>query len=133
MNSGSILPEPAPSEPNVATLNELGIGGFVYADLYDPARLRELHEEFDRWFLAESPAHHERFAAYRACKGEGMTPLARSEALLAAAPYVGRFVGKLFEIEKELDGVREVVRRNDPLWRFRKDFAKKRVLRPDAG
>ena len=62
-----------------------------------------------------------------------MTPLARSEALLAAAPYVGHFVGKLFGIEKELEGFREVVRRNDPLWRFKKEFAKKRVLRPDAG
>jgi hypothetical protein len=46
---------------------------------------------------------------------------------------VGRFVGQLFGVEKELDGFREVVRRNDPLWRFRKDFAKKRVLRADAG
>jgi len=111
----------------------LGIAGFTYADLYAPEKLRELHDAFDRWFAAEAPEHHARFAAYRACKGEGMTPLARSEALLAAGPYVGRFVGKLFGIEHELEGFREVVRRNDPLWRFRKDFAKKRLLRADAG
>src|SRR5450755_1517697 len=104
----------------------LGVAGLTYRDLYDPAKLRELYDEFDRWFLAESPAHHGRFAEYRACLGEGMTPLARSEALLAAAPYVGRFVGKLFGVEHELQGFREIVRRNDPLWRFKKDFAKKR-------
>ena len=62
-----------------------------------------------------------------------MTGLAQSEALLAAAPFVGRFVGKLFGVEKELHGFRDVVRRNDPLWRFKKDFAKKRVLKDGAG
>jgi NADPH-dependent glutamate synthase beta subunit-like oxidoreductase/NAD(P)H-flavin reductase len=111
----------------------LGIDGFSYADLYDPAKLADLSERFDRWFSAESQEHHARFAAYRACKGAGMTPIARSEALLAAAPYVGRFVGTLFGIVQELDAFQKSVRSEDPLWRFRKDFAKKRVLRADAG
>ncbi|MGH7293762.1 MAG: pyridine nucleotide-disulfide oxidoreductase, partial [Polyangiaceae bacterium] len=111
----------------------LGVEGFTYADLYEPARLRELHERFDRWFAAESPAHHARFDAYRACKGEGMTAVARSEALLAAAPYVGHFVAKLFAVETEAQHFREMVRRNDPLWRFKKDFVKKRVLKDSAG
>jgi NADPH-dependent glutamate synthase beta subunit-like oxidoreductase/NAD(P)H-flavin reductase len=121
------------SNPTAGTLTQLGIPGFAYADLYSPAKLRHLAEAFDRWFAAESPAHHARFEAYRACKGAGMSPVEKSDALLAAAPYVGHFVGQLFGIEKELEGFREVVRRNDPLWRFRKDFAKKRVLRSDAG
>jgi hypothetical protein len=121
--------ESKPGDPSMA----LGVAGFVYADLYDPARLRELYDAFDRWFCAEDPAAHATFAAYRACKGAGMAATARSEAILAAAPWVGRFVGKLFGVEKELEGFRETVRRNDPLWRFRKDFAKKRVLREGAG
>src|SRR5579859_3696611 len=113
MDSVYSLPAPPDSQPHVGTLHELGVDGFVYADLYDPTKLRALYEEFDRWFAAESPAHHERFAAYRACKGEGMTPLARSEALLAAAPYVGRFVGQLFRIERPLDEFRELVQGDD--------------------
>jgi NADPH-dependent glutamate synthase beta subunit-like oxidoreductase/NAD(P)H-flavin reductase len=111
----------------------LGVEGFTYADLYDPAKLAELHDQFDRWFRAASPEHHARFAAYRGSLGEGMTPIARSEAVLAAAPYVGRFVGNLFGIDEELDAFRDRVRQNDPVWRFRKDFAKKRVLRAEAG
>jgi NADPH-dependent glutamate synthase beta subunit-like oxidoreductase/NAD(P)H-flavin reductase len=107
--------------------------GFTYADLYRPAKLGELHAAFDRWFAAVSPEHHGRFAAYRASKGEGMSAVARSEALLLAAPYVGRFLGLLFRVEPELEEFREAVRKNDPLWRFRKDFAKRRVLRGDAG
>ncbi len=118
-----------PADPRMP----LGIAGFTYADLYDPARLHDLLGEFDRWFSAEGPEHHARFAAYRDCLGEGMTDLARSEALLAAAPYVGRFVGRVFGVEAELDHFREMVRSDDPLWRFRKDFAKKRVLREGAG
>ncbi|HEY4013689.1 MAG TPA: FAD-dependent oxidoreductase [Polyangiaceae bacterium] len=111
----------------------LGLEGFAYADLYDPAKLDELHRRFDRWFSAESPEHHGRFAAYRACQGEGMTPVARSEALLAAAPYVGRFVGLLFGVDDELEVFREKVRSEDPIWKFRRDFLKKRVLRAGAG
>ncbi|HEY3822648.1 MAG TPA: FAD-dependent oxidoreductase [Polyangiaceae bacterium] len=111
----------------------LGVGGFTYADLYEPSKLRELHDLFDRWFAAESPEHHARFDAYRACKGQGMTAVARSEALLAGAPYVGHFLAKLFGVETEAQHFREMVRRNDPLWRFKKDFIKKRVLRDGAG
>ncbi|HEY8041821.1 MAG TPA: FAD-dependent oxidoreductase [Polyangiaceae bacterium] len=114
-------------------LTALGIAGFEYSDLYDPARLRELNDAFDQWFEAESPDHHARFHAYRTCLGKGMTAVAQSEAILAAAPYVGRFVGRLFGVEQELERFKASVRRNDPLWRFRKDFAKKRVLRADAG
>ncbi len=123
--AGSLPPPPA--------LDALGIEGFRYADLHDPRRLAELERSFDRWFAAASPEHHARFQAYRACKGVGMPAPAQSEALLVAAPYVGRFVGKLFRVEAELEAFRESVHKDDPLWRFRKDFAKKRVLRADAG
>jgi NADPH-dependent glutamate synthase beta subunit-like oxidoreductase/NAD(P)H-flavin reductase len=111
----------------------LGIAGYTYADLYDSAKLRSLLDVFDRWFAETAPGPRAQFEAYRASKGEGMTGLQKSEAILAAAPYVGRFVGKLFGVEAQLEAFRDEVRKNDPVWRFRKDFAKKRVLRPDAG
>jgi NADPH-dependent glutamate synthase beta subunit-like oxidoreductase/NAD(P)H-flavin reductase len=121
----AVADAPSPSMP-------LGIDGFMYADLYDAKRLHDLLAAFDRWFADTAPAARAQFESYRASKGEGMTPLQRSEALLAAAPFVGRFVGKLFGVERELEGFRDGVRKNDPIWRFRKDFAKKRVLRADA-
>ncbi|HEY1693715.1 MAG TPA: FAD-dependent oxidoreductase [Polyangiaceae bacterium] len=121
------------SDATASPTMPLGLPGFTYADLHDPLRLAELAGLFDRWFSAESSEHHARFEAYRACKGEGMSPTAVSEALLAAAPYVGHFVAKVFGIEKEAQQFRDMVRRNDPLWRFKKDFAKKRLLRDGAG
>jgi NADPH-dependent glutamate synthase beta subunit-like oxidoreductase/NAD(P)H-flavin reductase len=124
-------PLAATDAPNPAM--PLGIDGFTYADLYQPAKLRELLAAFDRWFGETAPGPKAQFEVYRASKGKGMTPLQQSEAILAAAPFVGRFVGKLFGVEPELERFHDDVRKNDPLWRFRKDFAKKRVLRADAG
>jgi len=111
----------------------LGVDGFVYADLYHPDRLRQLYDAFNLWFEHESLEHYERFATYRACKGHGMRATDVSAALLAAAPYVGHFVAKLFGVLPETDRFRENVLQHDPLWHFRRDFLKKRVLRPDAG
>src|SRR5579862_3003708 len=106
----------------------LGLEGFTYADLYDPRKLDELHRRFDRWFSAESSEHHSRFAAYRARRGEGMTPVAISEALLAAAPYVGRFVGLLFGVDDELEVFREKVGSRNPSGKSRDNFSRRRWL-----
>jgi NADPH-dependent glutamate synthase beta subunit-like oxidoreductase/NAD(P)H-flavin reductase len=126
VSAGSPIQKAGPSMP-------LGVEGFVYGDLYDPAKLGELHQVFDVRFASWAPNLHARFRAYRECKGEGMSPTAVSDALLAAAPFVGRFLGELFDVEQELAGFRDAVRKSDPVWRFRKDFVKKRVLRADAG
>jgi len=72
----------------------LGIEGFTYEDLYDPARLAALHEAFDGWFAAQGSEMYRRFDEYRRTQGEGMTPLQQSDALLAAAPFVGQFIGR---------------------------------------
>src|SRR5262249_13309669 len=74
-----------------------------------------------------------RFDAYRACQERGMSPEDASEALLAAAPSVASFIGRLFGIEDALHALRGSVMDREPLWRFKRDFAKKRILRPDAG
>ncbi len=111
----------------------LGVEGFTYADLYDAARLGALYEAFDGWFAAQGSEMYRRFDEYRRTQGEGMSPLQQSDALLAAAPFVGQFIGRLFRVESALDEFRQTVRASDPVWRFRKDFLKKRVLRADAG
>ncbi len=111
----------------------LGIPGFSFVDLHDPHKLAELHTLWDARFRESDPTAHATFAAYRACKGSGMGPEAVSEALLAAAPHVSRFVGTLFGVEAELSALARSVQDRTPLWRFKRDFAKKRVLRDSAG
>jgi NADPH-dependent glutamate synthase beta subunit-like oxidoreductase/NAD(P)H-flavin reductase len=111
----------------------LGIDGFSYEDLFEPLRLRDLHGVFDAWFKERAPEAHAAFERYRGCRGAGMTPQDVSDALIAAAPHVSAFVGKLFRVEAELDAFRAKVQSDDPVWRFKRDFVKKRVLKADAG
>src|SRR5271165_926844 len=59
----------ATSDPADLRLHE---AGFTYADLFSPERLAELTARFDAFFGAADPEGHARFAAYRACKGDGM-------------------------------------------------------------
>ncbi|HMY18711.1 MAG TPA: pyridine nucleotide-disulfide oxidoreductase, partial [Polyangium sp.] len=111
----------------------LGEPGFVYADLFDPLRLAELTDRFFAYFEAQDPEAFARFNAYRACLGEGMGPEATSEALLAGAPHLSRFVARLFGVEREAQALRDAATGRSPLWAFKKDFAKARVFKPNAG
>ena len=52
---------------------------------------------------------------------------------MAISPYVSRFVGRLFKVEKEIAELATEVGERDPLWAFKSDFAKKRVLKDSAG
>jgi NADPH-dependent glutamate synthase beta subunit-like oxidoreductase/NAD(P)H-flavin reductase len=111
----------------------LGEPGFTYADLFDAARLADLTARFDAFFRESEPEAHARFAAYREVKGEGMKPEAISEALLAGAPALSRFVARLFRVEAQSDALREAATGRHGLWDFKKDFAKKRLFKASAG
>ena len=119
--------------PHKAHDLHLGLPGYSFEDLFDPSRLTALAGDFDAFFKASSSESFEKFAAYRACKGAGMAPEAISDALLVAAPWVSAFVARLFKVEAELSVFTREVSERDPLWRFKKEFAKKRVLKADAG
>src|ERR1700710_1773301 len=106
----------------------LGFAGYTYRDLFEPLRLAALAADFEAWFKSRDAAAHEKFAAYRSVKGAGMKPEEISEALLAAAPHVSGFVAKLFQVEGELAQIRAGSQERTPLWRFKREFAKKRVL-----
>ena len=126
--SGRTLPTP---KTDIALT--LGIADFTFADLFDPARLTALNTEFDRWFEAKGPGAFATFAKYRACRGVGMHKVEVSAALLAAAPYVSAFLARLFNVESEVAAFGADVRERDPLWRFKREFVRKRALRADAG
>jgi NADPH-dependent glutamate synthase beta subunit-like oxidoreductase/NAD(P)H-flavin reductase len=111
----------------------LGVPGFEYADLFRPAKLAELTRLFEADFEKTDPEAFARFEAYRAKKGEGMSPQDVSDALLGKAPHVSRFVAKLFSVEAEAGHKREETDARKPLWAFKKEFAKKRLFKSGAG
>ena len=79
----------------------LGIPGFVYADLYDSKRLKELLEAFDSSVKKHDSELFGKFEAYRQCQGEDMAPEAISQLLVDMGPYVGQFVAALFNVTEE--------------------------------
>ncbi len=111
----------------------LGIEGFSYADLYEPAGLRRLHDAFLEALRAADAEAFAKFEAYRVAKGAGVGPKETSDALLAAAPHVSRFLGRLFRVDAELEALERETARESVLWRFKKEFGKKRVRKAGAG
>ncbi len=106
----------------------LGVQGFTYGDLYDPARLRDLHEVFCERVAAADPDLWRQWDAYRAAPEGTVPPIERSDLLVRMAPHVSRFVAALFQIEDAADGIGDGTRRLDPLFRFKIDFVRKRAL-----
>lgn len=88
----------------------LGIAGFEYADLHDPARLPDLLATFDDDVRARDPELLAEFEAYRQCEGEGMKPEAISDLLVRMAPHVSHFVVKLFQLEIEYGAQQTAIR-----------------------
>jgi NADPH-dependent glutamate synthase beta subunit-like oxidoreductase/NAD(P)H-flavin reductase len=111
----------------------LGLSGFTYADLYEPAGLRRLHDSFLAYFEKRDAEAFGKFEAYRVCAGSGFGPKETSEALLAAAPHLSAFVGELFGVSQELEALERETQQESVLWRFKKEFGKKRVRKADAG
>jgi NADPH-dependent glutamate synthase beta subunit-like oxidoreductase/NAD(P)H-flavin reductase len=114
----------------VATLT-LGIEGFVYPDLFVPERLAALHARFLRDFESEDPGAFAVYASY-AKNPDGASALSTSEALIGAAPYAANFVARLFGVEKEAGALKAETESRAPLWKFKREFVKKRVHKPDA-
>lgn len=111
----------------------LGIEGFSYGDLYDNQKLQELTGLFFDCMKEADPKTSEAFEAYKNSGGAGMTPQAVSDVLLAASAHLSRFVAKLFKVEAEAKALAEDVEGRNPLWKFKKEFSKKKLFKPSAG
>ena len=109
----------------------LGIAGFRFADLFDPSRLKDLFDVWHSDLEQTSPDDAKIYAAWRA--GTYAKPEEISAAILAVAPHVSRFVARLFQVEKDVAELAAEVSDRSPLWTFKADFAKKRVLKDSAG
>src|SRR5687767_1389375 len=124
---------PLPTEPtdlmNAASqVMPLGIEGFTYADLYGPDRLRHLHDEFCRQTAEFDPALWAEWDAYRTAPDEPRPAPVVSSLIVRMAPHVSRFVTRLFQVEMAAGEVRAHTHQLDPLFRFKSDFVRKRVL-----
>ena len=104
----------------------LGIAGFSFSDLYEPTRLRKLHDEFWRFAVAQNPGSDERFAA--AASGSLPRP-EQSERLIEVATLVGEFLAQLFDIGPATEALRDETREIETIFRFKQEFLRTRVLK----
>ena len=105
----------------------LGIGGFSFADLHQPARLRELHQRFVEQVNATEPELWSEWARY--CEvPESLTPVRRGNIVVAMAPHVSRFIAALFSVGADAEALAEATRAYDVLFRFKIDFVRRRAL-----
>lgn len=93
-----------------------GVSGFQFSHLYDPQRLRTLHDEF--WKHAEkiSPGIKERFHSDS------------TDALLEVARVYGDFVARLFQITSETAQVKQATLDLEPVFRLKNEYLKIRVF-----
>lgn len=84
----------------------LGVPGFTYPDLYDPARLKDLMAIFEQTLGEADPKLLADYSAIRNDLESTVPEAARAETLLNVAPYVSRFVAHLFNIANDYDANR---------------------------
>jgi NAD(P)H-flavin reductase/NADPH-dependent glutamate synthase beta subunit-like oxidoreductase len=110
------------------TTMPLGVEGFTYADLYAPARLKDLYDRFCRDVADADPAFWAEWDAYRTAPDAERSPVAVSDLVVRMAPHVSRFVQALFDVEGAARDVKTRTADLDELFRFKVDFVRKRSL-----
>ena len=107
---------------------ELGIVGYRYSDLYDAAKLKELAEKFYDEVKEENPLLHESLTKYVENRGAGFEKRVESNILTDSAPYLSRFIGKMFGVSKERDHLQREIREQNPIWKY-KFFVQRRAVK----
>ncbi|MFN5866626.1 MAG: FAD-dependent oxidoreductase [Candidatus Kapaibacterium sp.] len=110
-------------------LDELGINGFRFNDLYDPFRLRDLHSAFDAFYQEQFPEAFSHFDGLRTGAAAGLSYPAQSEILLHAARVLELFVAKLFHVNDSVESLRASLVNERIVTLFKSNFLKRAILR----
>jgi NADPH-dependent glutamate synthase beta subunit-like oxidoreductase/NAD(P)H-flavin reductase len=105
----------------------LGIAGFTFADLHQPARLHALYELYCDTVRRSEPELWAQWEAHRVTP-TALGPIARSNLIIAMAPHVSRFLSRLFSVGPDVDAMVAQTRAYDDLFRFKIDFVRRRAL-----
>ena len=113
--------------PTIAPDTALGIRGFTFADLHQPARLRDLHVQFVDAIKASEPDLWAQWAQYQSVP-DALGAVARGNLVVAMAPHVSGFVSRLFGVGADAEALVAATRAYDVLFRFKIDFVRRRAL-----
>ena len=110
----------------------LGVEGFTYPDLYKPERLKELTEIFYNEVAIINPDLAKDFSAYRDTRGVGYADKTESDLIVKMAPYLSKFIARLFEIETEREQLAAATLSQAEVFEFKKNFIQRRVFKKFA-
>jgi hypothetical protein len=83
--------------PEVSPNAPLGLHGFTFADLHQPARLRELYRQFVAQVKGLEPELWSQWEQYAEVP-DSLSNIGRSNLIVSMAPHVSRFVSALFGV-----------------------------------
>src|SRR5215213_4766405 len=106
----------------------LGIPGFKYSDLFEPARLAELADVFYAEVAEKEPVLHEALKKYIDHRGDGFEKRVASKILTDSAPFLSEFIGRMFGITAERADLEKKILRQDPIWKY-KFFVQRRATK----
>src|SRR5262245_35683106 len=106
----------------------LGVSGYTFADLHDSERLASLYERFCEEVQAPDPVFWTKGDAYRKDPDAPRPPLELSSLIVSMAPYVSRFIARLFSIGDAASVLTGATHSQDDLFRFKVDFVRRRAL-----
>jgi NADPH-dependent glutamate synthase beta subunit-like oxidoreductase/NAD(P)H-flavin reductase len=107
---------------------DLGVVGFKFSDLFDAVRLRELAEKFYGELKEENALLHDALTKYIEARGAGYEARVESNILTDSAPYLSRFIAKMFGITREREQIEREITEQDPLWKY-KFFVQRRAIK----
>ncbi|MFN0141585.1 MAG: FAD-dependent oxidoreductase [Pyrinomonadaceae bacterium] len=111
-----------------ATNFELGIDGFMFADLFDAGKLKELADKFYADVDKNDPLLGDVLNKYIAARGQGYEKRVESKILTDAAPHLSDFIARLFKISGERSELEGDILVQNPVWKY-KFFVQRRAVK----
>ncbi len=107
---------------------DLGVVGFRYSDLFDAVKLKELAEKFYNEVKEDNPLLHDALTKYITAHGNGYEKRVESNILTDSAPYLSKFIAKMFGITKERENLEREITEQNPIWKY-KFFVQRRAIK----
>src|SRR4029077_1713274 len=107
----------------------LGIPGFRFADLNRVRRIAALDEVFRQELKAADATLANTYEAYRSATGEGYDSKSSSDILIRTAPYLGKFIARIFQIQTQYQELQKRVLSDGRIFDWKKKFLDKHVLK----
>ena len=103
--------------------------GYRFNDLFDSFKLKQLAEDFDKYFESKDKSKFDAFVKYRISKAKGMSPQDVSSVLIDASLVLSDFIVELFNLQDYQKKFVDKKNYEQDILDFNKDIIQKKVLK----